>query len=78
MMSCRILSLWAALALVALVATVGIARTVGVQSASRGFGGEVTGVPSGQNASLRHRNLTCGTAIAASTCEKIETMLPIQ
>ncbi|HEY6019404.1 MAG TPA: hypothetical protein VIY48_05720, partial [Candidatus Paceibacterota bacterium] len=62
MMSRRILLL-AAFGLVALVATVAIARTMGVQttSASRNVNGEGMETLSGQNPSPWHSNLSCGT-----------------
>jgi hypothetical protein len=81
MISRKIKLLAAVVGLGALATTVGIARTVHTQTTStqrtQGTGGKVMGVLPGQDASPRRGILTCGTATAASACENIEMMLPI-
>jgi hypothetical protein len=81
MMTRKIKLISAAIGLLALATTVGVARTVHTHitaaQQTQGDSGKVMGVPSRQNASPRHGILTCGTVTDATTCDKLEMMLPM-
>jgi hypothetical protein len=81
MMTHKIRLISAAVGLLALATTVGVARTVHTHMAAaqqeQAASGKVMGVPSQQNTSPRHGILTCGTVTDATACEKLEMMLPM-
>jgi hypothetical protein len=81
MMTHKIRLISAAVGLLALATTVGVARTVHTHMTAaqqaQAASGKVMGVPPQQNASPRHGILTCGTVTDATACEKLEMMLPM-
>ena len=81
MITRKIKLLVAAVSLVALATTVGLASTLHIRATSvhqtQGSSSKAMGLPSGQNDSLRHGILTCGSGSTATACEQLEMMLPM-
>ena len=81
MMTHKIRLISAAVGLLALATTVGVARTIHTHATAaqqtQAASGKVMGVPPGESASPRHGILTCGTVADATACEKLEMMLPM-
>jgi hypothetical protein len=80
MISRKMKFLSAAVGLVALIATVAVARTVhthAVPADARAMNGKVTATaPAQATPSRRHGNIVCGMALDLD-CEKLETLLPM-
>jgi PhoPQ-activated pathogenicity-related protein len=82
MTSRKIRALSVAVAAVALVTTLAVARTVHTPSAptdqATNSQGKVTGTaPAQSKGSHLHGIITCGTATSAQDCEKLEMLLPM-
>ena len=81
MISRKIKLLVAAVSLVALATTVGLASTMHTHATSaqqtQGSGSKAGGQPSGQYGSPRRGILTCGSGSTATACEQLEMMLPM-
>lgn len=81
MISRKIMLFTAAVSMVALATTVGLAGAIHTYATSaqktQGSGSKAVGPPSDQNNSPRHGILTCGSNSAATACEQLEMMLPM-